>query len=43
MISLNELLEIKEFKHCPFKKFLPYAFDLDPSKGEFGDAGNNMV
>jgi hypothetical protein len=29
MISLSELLEIKEFKYCPYKKFLPYAFDIE--------------
>ena len=29
MISLDQLLNIKEFKFCPYKKFLPYAFDLD--------------
>ena len=37
MISLEELLEIKEFKFCPFRKFLPYGFDLEHKPD------NNMV
>ena len=29
MISINQLLQLKEFKHCPFKRLLPRAFGVE--------------